>query len=97
MRQKERRPIDLEKLKNGTIYLLKEQGDFCMSLVVVAPDGDIIVIDGEKSDDAGYLYGLVGGRRISAWIITHAHPDHICAVNSMLADDGKKLEVGEFI
>ncbi len=48
-----------------------------MSFVIVTEKGNAIVIDGGRPDDMPLLKRYVGGRHISAWILTHAHEDHI--------------------
>lgn len=48
-----------------------------MSFVVVTKSNNIIVIDGGHKEDMDLLKEYVGKRHISAWILTHAHDDHI--------------------
>ena len=82
-------------MEKGTLYLLEEHSDFCMSFVICSPEGEIIVIDGGHTEDADYLSAFLGDRPVNTWIVTHAHPDHICAVNRILADGTRKI--GRFL
>lgn len=55
-----------------------------MSYVIESADRKIVAIDGGLRADCGYLLGyirdLTGGQlKIDAWILTHAHSDHIDA------------------
>ena len=55
---------------NGTRYPM-------MSFVVVTKQNNVIVIDGGHKEDMELLKEQIAGRHISAWILTHAHDDHI--------------------
>ncbi len=59
------------------LYMLEETSDFMMSFVVVTEQNNAVVIDGGREEDMPLLKKYVGGRHISAWILTHAHDDHI--------------------
>ncbi|MBQ7400340.1 MAG: MBL fold metallo-hydrolase [Clostridia bacterium] len=48
-----------------------------MSFVVVTKQNNVIVIDGGHKEDMDLLKEQIDGRHISAWIMTHAHSDHI--------------------
>ncbi len=61
----------------ATMYMLTETSPFMMSFVLVTKAGNCIVIDGGKKEDMPLLKEYVGGRKIKAWILTHAHDDHI--------------------
>ena len=57
--------------------MLKETSEYMMSFVIITRENNCIVIDGGRVEDMPLLKEYVGGRRISAWILTHAHSDHI--------------------
>lgn len=59
------------------LYQLTETSKFMMSFVLVTKKNNVIVIDGGRKEDMPLLKQYVGGRHISAWILTHAHNDHI--------------------
>lgn len=60
-----------------TLYMLTETSQFMMSFVIVTEKNNCIVIDGGRPEDMPLLKEYVAGRHISAWILTHAHDDHI--------------------
>ena len=59
------------------LYQLTETSPFMMSFVIVTKRDNVIVVDGGRPEDMPLLKEYVGGRHISAWILTHAHIDHI--------------------
>lgn len=59
------------------LYQLTETSAFMMSFVLVTKQNNVIVIDGGRPEDMPLLKEYVGSRHISAWILTHAHNDHI--------------------
>lgn len=59
------------------MYQLTETSEFMMSFVIVTKQNNVIVIDGGRPLDMPLLKEYVAGRHISAWILTHAHNDHI--------------------
>jgi len=59
------------------LYQLTETSPFMMSFVIVTKHDNVIVVDGGREEDMPLLKEYVGGRHISAWILTHAHVDHI--------------------
>ena len=82
-------------MEKGMLYILKEQNNFCMSFVVCSLEGHVLVIDGGEKEDATYLTTFLEGKVVDAWILTHAHPDHICAVNQILTEG--KVSIKQFI
>ena len=48
-----------------------------MAFVIVTKNDNAIVIDGGRAEDMPLLKRYIGGRHIAAWILTHAHDDHI--------------------
>ena len=59
------------------MYQITETSPFMMSFVIVTKNNNAIVIDGGRSEDMPLLKQYIGGRHIAAWILTHAHNDHI--------------------
>ncbi|MBQ3063388.1 MAG: MBL fold metallo-hydrolase [Clostridia bacterium] len=59
------------------LYQITETSEYMMSFVLVTKADNVIIIDGGRPEDMPLLKKYVGGRHISAWILTHAHPDHI--------------------
>ena len=57
--------------------MLTETSQFMMSFVLVTKQDNVIVVDGGRPLDMPLLKEYIGGRHISAWILTHAHNDHI--------------------
>ncbi len=64
-------------MEQTTMFQLTETSRFMMSFVIVTKQNNVIVIDGGEPADMPLLKQYVGGRHISAWIMTHAHSDHI--------------------
>ena len=64
-------------MKNTTLYMLTETSQFMMSFVLVTEKNNVIVVDGGRPLDMPLLKEYIGGRHISAWILTHANTDHI--------------------
>ena len=59
------------------MYQITETSAFMMSFVIITKNNNAIVIDGGRPLDMPLLKRYVRGRHISAWILTHAHEDHI--------------------
>lgn len=74
------------------LYQLTETSDFMMSFVLVTKQNNCIVIDGGRPEDMPLLKQYVGGRHISAWILTHAHIDHV----SGFVDEVNKNNLADF-
>ncbi len=64
-------------MKKTTMYQLTETSKFMMSFVIVTKNDNVIIVDGGRPEDMPLLKEYVAGRHISAWILTHAHIDHI--------------------
>lgn len=64
-------------MKKTTMYQLCETSKFMMSFVIVTKKDNLIIVDGGRPEDMQLLKEYVAGRHISAWILTHAHIDHI--------------------
>ena len=57
-----------------------------MSFLLQTNNGEVIVIDGGLDQDADHLVETIQsmGGRVSAWLITHPHSDHIGALTNIL-------------
>lgn len=64
-------------MKETVMYQITETSRFMMSFVIITKEDHAIVVDGGMPEDMELLKQYVGGRHISAWILTHAHDDHI--------------------
>jgi glyoxylase-like metal-dependent hydrolase (beta-lactamase superfamily II) len=65
-------------MNNKTLlYQITETSKFMMGFVIVTKENNAIVIDGGREEDMPLLKKYIGGRHISAWILTHPHYDHI--------------------
>lgn len=70
------------------MYQLTETSKFMMGFVIVTREDNVIVIDGGRAEDMPLLKEYIGGRHISAWILTHAHEDHISGFVSEFQENG---------
>lgn len=57
-----------------------------MSFLLQTNQGEVIVIDGGLDQDADHLVETIQGMggRVSAWLITHPHSDHVGALTNIL-------------
>ena len=79
----------------ATLYMLTETSKFMMSFVIVTDKNNCIVVDGGRPLDMPLLKEYVGGRHISAWILTHAHDDHISGFTDEMAKNcGADFDIG---
>lgn len=77
-------------MKETVLYQLKEVSPYMMSFVVITKENNAIVIDGGRPADMPSLKECVAGRHIAAWILTHAHDDHISGFVSEWKENGGK-------
>ncbi len=70
------------------LCMLKEISEYMMSFVIFTDADNCIVIDGGRPLDMPLLKETVGKRHISAWILTHAHNDHISGLVDELEKNG---------
>lgn len=68
--------MDLKSEKT-LLYQITETSEYMMGFVLVTSKNNVIVIDGGRAEDMALLKEYIGGRHISAWILTHPHIDHI--------------------
>ena len=74
--------------ENTVLYQLTETSEFMMSFVLITKEDNAIVIDGGRPEDMPLLKEYVGGRHIAAWILTHAHSDHVSGLIDELGKNG---------
>lgn len=74
--------------EHTVLYQLKEVSPYMMSFVVITKEDRAIVIDGGRPEDMPSLKACIAGRRIAAWILTHAHDDHISGFVSEFEKNG---------
>ena len=70
------------------MYQITETSKFMMSFVIITKQNNAIVIDGGREEDMLLLKEHIGGRHICAWILTHAHDDHISGFVSEVEKNG---------
>ena len=70
------------------LHMLTETSRFMMSFVLITKEDNVIIIDGGRPADMPLLKEYVGGRHISAWILTHAHSDHMSGFLSDFRKNG---------
>lgn len=76
------------------LYQITETSEFMMSFVLVTRNNNAIVIDGGRPEDMPLLKKYIGGRHISAWLLTHAHSDHISGlVDELTRNGGADLDI----
>lgn len=79
------------------MYQLTETSRYMMSFVIVTQKNNVVIVDGGRPLDMPLLKEYVGGRHISAWILTHPHEDHIsgfvdeCEKNGLADFDVEKI------
>ena len=77
-------------MSETTLYQLTETSRYMMGFVIVTKEDNVIVIDGGRPADMPLLKEYIGKRHISAWILTHAHDDHISGI--VAGGNEKRLE-----
>ena len=81
-------------MNKTVMYQLTETSKYMMSFVIVTKENNVIVIDGGRPLDMPLLKEYIGGRHISAWILTHAHDDHISGfVDEIDRNDGSEFDI----
>jgi len=76
------------KNEQTVLYQITETSRYMMGSLLVTRENNAIVIDGGRPEDMPLLKKYIGGRHISAWILTHAHSDHISGLVDELAQNG---------
>ena len=75
-------------MSQTVMYQITETSKYMMGFVIVTQKNNVIVIDGGRPEDMPLLKEYIGGRHISAWILTHAHEDHISGFVSEFQENG---------
>lgn len=66
--------------------LTNQSASQMLSVVIETKNGRLIVLDGGTDADANHLEATIKakGGRVSAWLITHPHSDHVGALTALL-------------
>ena len=75
-------------LPRFTLWQLPSQTPSQMNSYVLRTQcGKVVVVDGGTKGEAAYLQGFLAalGNHVTAWFISHPHPDHIDALTSIIA------------
>ncbi len=81
--------------ENTVLYQITETSAYMMAFVLVTKNDNAIVIDGGRPEDMPLVKEKIGGRHISAWILTHAHNDHISGfVFELGRNGGADFDIG---
>ena len=86
----------------GRVWCLSSRVDaISLSTVFVSPEGKVLVVDGGFYPDGEFLgefLRAIGGK-VDYWLITHAHEDHMGAIQSMFAakSGNPGINIGELL
>lgn len=84
-------------LCGGMICFLKNEASNMQQLsgVVRSADGKVVVIDGGAEDDAAHLLRVIKecGGTVDAWLVTHAHNDHVGGLYMILKDHRNEIDI----
>lgn len=60
-----------------------------MFYTITDANGDLVIIDGGHTTDADEVRSIIKehNNHVSAWILTHPHPDHVGAFNEIMKND----------
>lgn len=101
------RACPVPKVKGTALYMLPITEMLTlniMSFVLRTREGKLVVFDGGRSQEAGYLLSVLRALspdpdhiRVEAWFITHLHIDHYGALRTLLRDEAtaEVLEIGD--
>ena len=87
-------------LNGAELDLLKSQSDGQMSSsVIVSPSGGVIVVDGGRAEDEQHLVDTINahGGRVSLWLITHPHDDHLGALTKILDMNPRPVQIDKIV
>ena len=88
------------KHENRMYFLTNQNPRQMMSFIIETADGKVIVVDGGYADDAQHLLdtlkNITGSEKphVDAWLLTHAHSDHICALLKLVENGFDRLTIG---
>lgn len=68
-------------------------GPYDNNAYLLADGDDLVLVDAAQEPDV--LLDWIGGRRVSAIVTTHGHPDHIAALPAVAAATGARLLTSE--
>lgn len=81
-------------MKETIMYQITETSPYMMSFVIITSNDNVIIIDGGRAEDMKLLKEYIGKRHISAWILTHAHVDHISGfVHEFKQNKGQDFDI----
>ena len=70
-------------------------GNQCMAYSITDSNGRLVMVDGGWEQDADRIRSVVqaNGNHVYAWIVTHAHPDHVGALNAILSNNRTGIRI----
>lgn len=74
-------------MKQTQMYVITETSRYMMSYVIITEKDNCIIVDGGRPEDIPLLREKVKGHPIKAWILTHAHKDHMSAFVKLINDE----------
>ena len=84
-------------LSGGEIRFLANTASSRQQLcgVFKSSDGKVLVVDGGVSENAPHLLSVLKeyGGRVDAWLITHPQDDHVGALNEILRNHPKEVDI----
>ncbi len=85
---------------DATKWTVRQYGDGSRSVqsmfyTIYSNKGELAVIDGGWENDAPKVREVIKryGNHVSAWIITHPHPDHVGALNAILKNNSSGIRI----
>lgn len=75
--------------------LSSSNGSQMLSMILETKNGNLIVIDGGMDVDADRLRGELKSRggKVSAWLVTHPHSDHVGALNKLMQENANGITI----
>lgn len=87
---------DIFDISPAEIIIPKNQSiSQSLSIVVSDGNGEVIIFDGGRVEDADYLMDIIKerGGKVKYWFLTHIHDDHIGALISVLNKKDLSIEI----
>lgn len=68
-----------------------------LSCLIQTKEGSLIMVDGGTGNDTQHLIDVIQskGGKVSAWLITHPHSDHIGALTEILSMETEPIEIAD--